>query len=273
MWDIAEWSIQRVFVGHTDNIICLDFSRDGRFIVSGSVDTTARIWDTESDNVLVLSPTVPPGVYANVYSVAISPDMKLVAAGCWDGIVRIWDVDTGHLVEQLEGHTESVWSVAFTSDGKGLISGSNDRTMKHWDLTGFMCNPDRDQPLSATICADPTPASSSADSSAPSPPESAKSGTTVLVDAASTNGHGSRGSVCSLDFVGHKDYVEGVAVSLDGQWVVSGSRDQDVRIWNSSTAELVMLLRGHKCSGELMDVQFGAELCYMLTTIEISLVC
>jgi WD40 repeat protein len=45
----------------------------------------------ESDNVLVLTPTVPSGVYVAVLSVAISPDMKFVAAGCYDGVVRIWN--------------------------------------------------------------------------------------------------------------------------------------------------------------------------------------
>jgi glucose repression regulatory protein TUP1 len=80
----------------------------------------------ESNNILVLFPTVPPGVDVGS-SVAISPELKLVAAGCWDGVVRIWDVDTGHPLEQLEGYIDGVRSVAFTPDGKGLISG---RTMK-----------------------------------------------------------------------------------------------------------------------------------------------
>jgi glucose repression regulatory protein TUP1 len=214
----------------------------------------------ESDNVLVLSPTVPPGVYADVYSVAISPDMKLVAAGYRDGVVRIWDADTGHLVEQLDGHTDVVRSVAFTPDGKGLISGSLDRTMKRWDLTRFLCNPDRDQPLPATINTDSLNSSPSSSSSTLPPAESANSDKAVLVESASTDGHGNRGSACSLDFVGHKNYVRSVAVSADGQWVVSGSWDQDVRIWNSSTAEAVMLLRGHSHDGELRNVQYGAFL-------------
>ena len=84
----------------------------------------------ESDDVVVLSASVEYGPYASVYSVSISPDMKLVAGGCQDKVVRIWDVETGQLVQVLEGHTDLVRSVAFTCDGKGLVSGSWDRTVK-----------------------------------------------------------------------------------------------------------------------------------------------
>jgi glucose repression regulatory protein TUP1 len=184
------------------------------------------------------------------------PDTEPDISAVLSAVSRL-TADTGHLVEQLKGHTGGVCSVAFTPDGKGLISGSYDQRLKRWDLTGFLCNPDREQPLSAAILADPTPGSSSSSSSAPSPSESSNSETVVLAESASVGGHGSRGTVCLLDFVGHKNFVNSVAVSPDGQWAVSGSTDPDVRIWNSLTAESVMLLPGHRSMGELMNVQFG----------------
>ncbi|KIM86312.1 hypothetical protein PILCRDRAFT_39554, partial [Piloderma croceum F 1598] len=58
---------------------------------------------------------------------------QLVAAASLDGVVRIWDVATGGLLECLRGHRDSVYSIAFTPDGKGLISGSLDKTLKYWD--------------------------------------------------------------------------------------------------------------------------------------------
>jgi WD40 repeat protein len=48
--------------------------------------------------------------------------------------VRLWDIHTGQLVKHLTGHTDYVSSVSFTHDGTGLISGSHDQTVKHWDL-------------------------------------------------------------------------------------------------------------------------------------------
>lgn len=43
-------------------------------------------------------------------------------------------MQTGQLVERLKGHKDSVYSVAFTPDGKGLVSGSLDKTLKYWDV-------------------------------------------------------------------------------------------------------------------------------------------
>ena len=75
-----------------------------------------------------------------MHSIAVSPDRGLVAVGYSDAIVRLWDIHTGQLVDHLTGHTDRVSSVAFTPDGKGLISGSQDQTAKHWDLGPLLRN-------------------------------------------------------------------------------------------------------------------------------------
>jgi len=64
-------------------------------------------------------------------------------SGSWDRTVRLWDAATGALQQTLEGHTESVASVAFSPesvasvafspDSKQIVSGSWDRTVRLWD--------------------------------------------------------------------------------------------------------------------------------------------
>ncbi len=63
--------------------------------------------------------------------------MRFVAAGSLDTVIRIWDLTTGDLVERLRGHRDCVYGVAFTPDGKGLVSGSLDKTLKFWDVGGL----------------------------------------------------------------------------------------------------------------------------------------
>jgi general transcriptional corepressor TUP1 len=139
IWDITKKRIQHIFDGHQKDTYSLDFSGDGRLIVSGSGDKTVRIWDMETGHVSVLNILDSDALNydAGVTSVAISPNGMFVAAGSLDTIVRIWDVKSGVLVDRLRGHRDSVYSVAFTPDGKGLVSGSLDKTLKYWDVSGL----------------------------------------------------------------------------------------------------------------------------------------
>ena len=177
IWDIAKGRFQHVFDGHQQEVYSLDFSRDGRLIISGSGDHTIRIWDLydRSSKVLTLSYNEDPRQFG-VTSVTISPDGILVAAG-FGSIVHIWDVASGTLLERLQSHTDTIQSVVFTFDGKGLVSGSLDKSVKYWDISVLAAGSAKNKPENAT----PTP---------------------ILSGAASS----SDSSVvpCTMDFVGHK---------------------------------------------------------------------
>ena len=136
IWDIAKGRIQQVFDGDLQGVYSLDFSRDGRLIISGSGDNTLRIWDLYDKFHRVLNIGDNDHCQrSGVSSVTISPDATLVAAGSLDTSVRIWDVASGTLLERLQGHKDGICSVAFTSDGKGLVSGSLDNSVKYWDIS------------------------------------------------------------------------------------------------------------------------------------------
>ncbi|KAJ7882806.1 chromatin associated protein [Mycena olivaceomarginata] len=239
IWDIAEQRICNVFQGHTQGIYSLSFSRDRRQIVSGSGDRTVRIWNLKTCACVVLSvdgdSAAGTGVVAGdpkaddtekgdagVTSVAISPDGQYVVAGSLDAIVRIWNVVTGTLVDSLRGHRDSVYSVVFTPDGKGVVSGSLDKTLKYWDLTALLARP-------------------------MNPLEDGESACGKDDNAAEKVGP------CTNNFTGHKDYVLSVAVSHDGQWIVSGSRDRGVLFWDRGGV-VQSILQGHKNSVISIDL-------------------
>ncbi|KAJ7832029.1 global repressor Tup1p [Mycena olivaceomarginata] len=223
IWDIATKRIRSVFPGHSQEIYSLDFSRDGRRIVSGSGDRTARIWDMDTGTAIVLAVDADGADAATgdagVTSVAISPDGRYVAAGSLDTVVRIWDANSGALVERLRGHRDSVYSVVFTPDGRGVVSGSLDKTLKYWDVSGL-------------ATAKPKKEASAGGKDAP-PAEKL--------------------GQCTMNFTGHKDYVLSVAVSHDGQWIVSGSKDRGVQFWDRAGVVQCML-QGHKNSVISIDL-------------------
>ncbi|WVQ81922.1 hypothetical protein IAT38_004049 [Cryptococcus sp. DSM 104549] len=222
IWDIKQRRIWHLLQGHMQEIYSLDFSRDGRFLVSGSGDKSARVWDIEK-GVCVFNLQIEDFIHnehgpidAGITSVALSPDGKLVAAGSLDTMVRVWNVQTGHQVERLKGHKDSVYSVAFSPDGKCLVSGSLDRTLRIWDLTATK----REIEVQ---------------------PAGSKEGAKNL-------------GTCQSTLNGHKDYVLSVAISPDGQWVVSGSKDRSIQFWHIASGQAQLMLQGHKNSVISIDL-------------------
>jgi WD40 repeat protein len=158
LWDLTAGQELRRFNGHTAPVLGVAFSRDGRRALSASLDRTVRLWDVPSGRELRRFEPFPTGVTC----VAFSPDGTRLAAGCGfakvihtvkqaPGLhllenmewrrppfpacsVSVWDVETGRRVHELQGHGDEVTSVAFTPDGKRLVSGSFDRTVILWDL-------------------------------------------------------------------------------------------------------------------------------------------
>ncbi|KAH6892512.1 chromatin associated protein [Thelonectria olida] len=133
VWDIQSRTIQTKLEGHTSDIYSIDFSQDGRMIVSGSGDKTVRLWDVGTGN-----NTLTFAVEDSVASVAFSPEMQLIASGAVNGCIWVWETRTGVPLVRIEGpdgHSEGVYSVAFSPDGENLASGSFDQTIKVWDLS------------------------------------------------------------------------------------------------------------------------------------------
>lgn len=136
VWDAASGRLVSNLTGHSGAISSVSFSPNGQLIVSGSHDGTVRLWDVR-DGKLV---RVFGEHRSHVLTVAFSPDGRTVASagGLYeagsDYAVRLWEVQTGQQLYSLEGHKERVNSVAFSPDGGTVASGSEDATVKFWDV-------------------------------------------------------------------------------------------------------------------------------------------
>ncbi|MCF7948879.1 MAG: WD40 repeat domain-containing protein [Spirochaetia bacterium] len=118
-----------VMSGHTDQVLDMDLSPDGKYLASASMDDTVRIWDTHTLEEL----GVLEGHADDVYSVSFGPGARHVVTGARDGAVRVYALPSGEQVHLLRGHAEAVYSVSYSPDGKQILSGGKDTTVRVWD--------------------------------------------------------------------------------------------------------------------------------------------
>jgi WD40 repeat protein len=115
---------------HTAGIRTIDVDAAGRFLVTGSLDKTVRVWDLESGGLLgTLRPPAGEGNEGKIYAVAISPNGDIVAAAGWTGYqwdrqhsIYLFDRQAGRLLRRLSGLTNVVLHLAFSPDGSRLAA-------------------------------------------------------------------------------------------------------------------------------------------------------
>jgi WD40 repeat protein len=173
LWEVATGKLLRTMVAGETLLMAVAFSPDGKMVVSGTNDVADRsqrglkVWDAATGKELrVLPDKVTNG---NPNSISVSPDGKYVAAshGRWvrvhdfqsgqalheidgggiltfspdskilaigESDIVLWDVSTGAKLQQLAGFPNGPNGVAFTDDGKTLITGGWNGNIKHWDV-------------------------------------------------------------------------------------------------------------------------------------------
>ena len=108
-----------------------DVSPDGRWVVTGSWDQSAKMWDTHTGKAIRKLDGVHQG-YIN--SVQFSPDGKRILTSSDDRTARLWDAATGQPLDPaLVGHEDRVRQARFSADGSWIVTASNDKTARVWD--------------------------------------------------------------------------------------------------------------------------------------------
>ncbi|XP_061162712.1 notchless protein homolog 1-like [Saccostrea echinata] len=128
--------------GHAEAVISVSFSPDGRYLASGSGDTTVRFWDVQTET----PQHTCKGHKHWVLCIAWSPDGRKLASGCKNSQICIWDPESGQQKgKSLTGHKQWITWLSWKPfhldpECRFLASSSKDGTIKIWDTLLSQCH-------------------------------------------------------------------------------------------------------------------------------------
>jgi WD40 repeat protein len=174
-----------------------------------------------------------------VTTIALSPDQQFLISGSSDRTIKLWELATGTCVHTFTGkrslwsnagHTDRIRAVVFHPDGQTVLSGSDDGTIKQWNLnSGELIDTFPDQGWGVTALT------------------SSRDGQLLI------SGGGDRlislwdlataTLIETLDK--HRDQISALVLEPNGQRLLSASYDKMIRLWNLQTAQPLNTLRGH----------------------------
>jgi WD40 repeat protein len=214
--------------GHTGTVDCAAFSPEGKYIVTGSYDGTARVWNARSGNQIALL----KGHSGAIYGVSYSRDGTSIVTASQDTTAAVFDSKSGERISILRGHQNVVTKAAFSPNGKEVVTASKDLTARLWDAdsgTNVAVLDHNGEVTSAEFSPDgKIVVTASADYTA------------KLWDAATGR---------LLTVLQHSDAVSNASFSPDGTRIVTSSNDNTLRLWDAATGQILASFSGLGGSG------------------------
>jgi len=224
LYDFASGNLVAVLKGHGDVVHALAFSPDSKYLISGSGDHVAIIWDVETKS---LKHRLEGHTNA-IYGVGFTPDSARAVTGSDDRTLRLWSVADGSEIAHMIGPQDSIFSIAVSSDGR-IASGDDTGKIWLWDgktgdfleilaqrdteIGNLTFSPDGKYLLSS--CGGGPPCSANPDNVF-----DAKTGELVVA------------------YDKHDNIVVATAISPDSRWAATGGgNNQEIHVWELTTGK------------------------------------
>jgi len=210
--------------GHTDAVIGLAVSRDGKWLASASADKTVKLWNLTTGKAV----RTFNGHTDKVWVVSFAPDGKAIASGSEDKSARIWQTATGRSLHVLSGKTE-FRAVEFSPDGRWLATMSGWNWTK-WDTSTGEKMKESSAPMTETIAVSPD-------------------GKWVGVAGAALNPVLWHAETWGMERMVGRSRASGystvsVAFSPDARFIAAGRGGGEVGLWKIGPDEMVELFQG-----------------------------
>lgn len=215
-------------IGHTGPVNSVEFSPDGKKIVTASKDNTIKLWDAISGILLVDI----KGHSDEVNFAKFTMDGKKIISGSKDGYAKIWDASTGELIESY-WHQYGVSTAALNKNSTKFITGTSDGTYCYGEVKVFDLELNS---LSYSI----SEVGGCIKHIEFNPEDSTK--ILVLTENSSQihvfeiNDYFAK---YLFSLKGHSHWVHSAIFSPDGKKIVTASRDKTTKIWDAQTGELL----------------------------------